>query len=176
MARKAKRKPAPTATASKSIPAPPSSSLAGKQVPRRLRGVAKTSGNDEDHPVWRLSLLDHEYDGVWSWSGIDGPALRVIIDLLVQMERLSWKEIRAQMTGGGRRRGHKHKHIPVEHLGEAAQRRLVEIELDDSTALFRFRTGNLGRLWGVVSDERPPVFYPVWWDPLHKVCPGRDEH
>jgi hypothetical protein len=174
MARKAKRKPTPTATVKKAVPVPPSNAQAGKQVPKRLRGIAEIPGNDEDRPVWRLSLLDHEYNRDWSWRGIDGPTLLTIIDLLAQMERLSWKEIRAQITGG-RRRGPKHKLIPVEHLCEAAQRRLVELELDDLAELFRFRTGNLGRLWGVISEESPRVFYPVWWDPLHKVCPSTDD-
>lgn len=41
--------------------------------------------------------------------------------------------------------------------------------------MFRFRLGNMERLWGVISDEDPRVFYPIWWDPLHKVCPSKDK-
>jgi hypothetical protein len=45
---------------------------------------------------------------------------------------------------------------------------LEELRLDDFDELFRFRLGTMRRLWGIVDDE---VFYPVWWDPDHKVYP-----
>jgi hypothetical protein len=87
------------------------------------------------------------------------------------MERLSWTEVRAMMAHGQRRGDNKHKFIPIEHLCGDAQRRLVELQLDDFDQLFRFRLGNMERLWGVVEGG---VFYPVWWDPQHKVCPSAD--
>lgn len=94
-------------------------------------------------------------------------------ELLTDMERLTWKEIWSQQTGG-RRRGAKHKFIPIENLCEDAQRRLDELGLLEWGRLFRFRTGNMERLWGLVSEEEPRVFYPIWWDPAHKVCPMAD--
>ena len=74
-------------------------------------------------------------------------------------------------TGGNRRRGALHKFIPSAHLCPAAQRRLLDLRLDEFDELFRFRLGNLERLWGVIHLD---VFYPVWWDPEHKVCPSND--
>ncbi len=75
------------------------------------------------------------------------------------------------MTGGNRRRGAKHKPIPAGHLCDEAQRRLVELELDEFDELFRFRLGNMARLWGVIDEG---VFYAIWWDPDHRVCPSKD--
>ncbi len=98
-----------------------------------------------------------------------------IIALLTEMERLTWREIRAQLTGG-KRRGPKHKFIPLDSLCKEAQERLQALQLDDFEELFRFRTGNMERLWGVVSGDAPRVFYPIWWDPDHKVCPSRDQN
>lgn len=43
---------------------------------------------------------------------------------------------------------------------------------DDFDEMFRFRLGNLERLWGVIRDG---VFYAIWWDPNHQVCPGKDK-
>lgn len=139
------------------------------RVPKRLEGIVVLGEAGDYHPVWRLSLLDLEFTGTWSWS-VDNAALVGIVEFLTQMERLTWREIRLQMSGGERRRGPKHKPIPVEHVVKEAQDRLRELQLDDFDELFRFRTGNMERLWGVLHGE-PPVFYPIWWDPDHKICP-----
>ena len=45
---------------------------------------------------------------------------------------------------------------------------MQDLRLDDLDDLFRFRLGNKPRLWGVIHEG---VFYPVWWDPEHKVYP-----
>lgn len=119
--------------------------------------------------MWRLSLLDREFNGAWSWSISDKDLIR-IVEFLTEMERLTWREIRDQMTGGNRRRGAKHKPIPRGHLVPEAQERLRELQLDDFDELFRFRLRNMERLWGVLHGS-PRVFYPIWWDPEHKICP-----
>jgi hypothetical protein len=140
---------------------------AAKECPKRLLGVIDQG---EQHPSWRLSLVDTEHSDSWSWA-ITAPVLQKIVTHLIEMEQLTWREVRAQQTGGNQRRGAKHKYIPVSSLCPQAQKRIVELKLDDFDALFRFRLGNLERRWGV---ERDGVFYPVWWDPQHKVCPSAD--
>lgn len=119
--------------------------------------------------MWRLSLLDREFNGSWSWSVSDKDLIR-IIEFLVEMERLTWREVWDQMVSSKRRRGHKHKFIPVDHLIPEARARLRDLQLDDFDQLFRFRLGNMERLWGVLHGS-PRVFYPIWWDPNHKICP-----
>ncbi|OEJ57752.1 hypothetical protein BGM19_07000 [Streptomyces agglomeratus] len=155
----------------------PSSALpdAAARIPLRLLGVATPGELEDQHPVWRLSLLDREHVGSWSW-GIDDSSLVKIVDFLTEMERLTWREVRAQMTSSKRRRGLKHKSIPIAHLCKEAQDRLQELQFDDFEELFRFRTGNMERLWGVISGDSPRVFYPIWWDADHKVCPGMDQN
>lgn len=150
------------------VPAEPS------RVPRRLQGVAVPGEMDEQHPVWRTSLLDRGHDGSWSWKITDQTLVK-IVDFLTEMERLTWREIRQQQAGGNRRRGPKHKPIPRNHLCKEAQDRLLELQLDDFDELFRFRTGNMERLWGVLSSDSPRIFYPIWWDPDHQVCPSKDQ-
>jgi hypothetical protein len=167
MSRKDKNRPVPSSPPSPKQ-APRRSPGPAKERPRCLHGIDDEPGNG--HPVWRLALLDLEHDDEWSWSIREG-ALRKIITFLRDMEHLTWKEIRNQQTGGHRRRGAKHKFIPAAHLCPAAQRRLLDLQLDEFDELFRFRLGNLERLWGVTYGD---VFYPVWWDPEHKVCPGQD--
>jgi len=165
MSGKGKNKPNPSSARLKSLPAPAAG--ARKECPRRLQGIG--DDYDSEHPLWRLSLLDLDHHDGWSW-GIQEAPLRKIVAFLTEMERLTWAQVRAQLTGGSRR-GPKHKAIPVDHLCPVAQRRLRELQLDDFEEMFRFRLGNMERLWGMILDG---VFYPVWWDQDHKVCPGKD--
>ncbi|MBQ1081577.1 hypothetical protein [Nocardiopsis sp. B62] len=140
------------------------------RVPRRLPASHDVDGQS---PLWRLSLLDRDHQGSWSW-GIDEATLLKIVTLLREMESLTWTEIFNQQTGGKKRRGPRNKPIPVENLCKEAQNRLRELKLEEWDELFRFREGNMGRLWGVLTPEHPRVFYPIWWDADHRVCPGKD--
>jgi hypothetical protein len=133
--------------------------------PRRLSGIADTP--DGRHPAWRLSFLDVEHSGDWSWQ-LGEEDLHEIVRFLRDMERLTWTEIYAQLTSSKRGSHRKHHQMPVTQLCGDAQRRLEELRLDDFDELFRFRLGNTRRLWGIIDDD---VFYPVWWDANHKVYP-----
>jgi hypothetical protein len=134
-------------------------------VPRFLLGISDTP--DGSHPSWRLSLLDLEHAGSWSWN-VTATDLQQIATFLSEMERLTWTEIRAQMTSSKSGSHRKHHAIPVESLCTEAQRRLATLRLDDCDELFRFRLSNMQRLWGIVHDG---VFYAIWWDPNHRVYP-----
>ncbi|WP_345423966.1 hypothetical protein [Pseudonocardia xishanensis] len=128
----------------------------------------------DQKPAWGFALLDRDDNHPWSMWPADRDGLMALLAMLQEMERLTWREVRDQMTGGHRRRGPKHKSIPVDHIIPEAQARLAELDLDDFPELFRFRHGNKGRLWGVFVGGHH-VFYPVWWDPEHKVCPSKDK-
>jgi hypothetical protein len=147
-----------------------SAQQASQDLTLKPKKLARLGVTRDDRPVWRLSLLDME--GPWGWKLASGKALDAIATFLKEMERLSWREIRSQMTGG-LRRGPKHKYIPIASLDSRAQKRLVSLELDDyDGSWFRFRLGNVLRLWGIVDDG---VFYPVWWDTDHSVCPSEKD-
>lgn len=147
-----------------------------RPIPSRLRGIADGGGEGEDHhPIWRLTLLDQGHCDGWSWK-IDEATLQKIISFMTEMERLTWRQVWDQQTGGQRRRGAKHKFIPVTHLCDTAQLRLEELGIVEWDQLFRFRTGFKERLWGAISGDSPRVFYPIWWDPDHRICPVKDQN
>jgi len=148
---------------------------APSRAPRRLSGISLNGPNGDHHPLWRLSLLDLEYVGSWHWK-VDASTIRTIVDLLREMERLTWNEVFNHVANSKRRGTAKHKFIPVESLSPEAQKRLIELKLDDWDQLFRFRLGNTERLWGILVQEgEARIFYPIWWDPEHMVCPMKDE-
>lgn len=152
----------------------PSSALpaAPARTPKRLSGVSLNGPNRDHHPLWRLQLLDLEYEGSWHWK-VDAATIRtIIVDLMVEMERLTWSQVFNQIANSKSRGTAKHKFVPVESLVPEAQRRLAELRLDDWDELFRFRLGNMARLWGILVQEGDArIFYPIWWDPDHMVCP-----
>lgn len=123
-------------------------------------------------PAWGFSILDHAHSGKWSW-GINQPDVMKIMEFLAAAEKRTWKEIRRDMAGGNRRRGEKHKFIPLSSVCKEAQDRLAELELDDQDNLFRFRLSGTERLWGVLLPD-DHMFYILWWDPDHQVCPSAD--
>lgn len=123
------------------------------------------------HPMWRLSLVDREHQGSWSWE-LAAADLVDIVAFLTEMEKLTWREIREQRvpSAGGRMRNRHHPQ-EIASLCEEARTRLRELRLDDVDELFRFRVNATGRLWGVLSHEAPRVFYPIWYDTKHQVYP-----
>lgn len=58
--------------------------------------------------------------------------------------------------------------IPVEQLCKEAERRLVELRLDDVTSLFSLRITKIERVWAVLEHN---VAILLWWDPEHQVYP-----
>ncbi|MFF1635927.1 hypothetical protein [Leifsonia sp. NPDC058248] len=154
---------------------PQAATTSAGRIPRKLasQGSNRHAADWLDaRPAWGLQIVDHEVTGDWSWT-IGQPQLMEIMSFLAQMEKRTWAEIRRDMAGGNNRRDEKHKFIPVAHLCKEARDRLEEIELDDQDRLFRFRLGNLKRLWGVILPD-DHMFYLLWWDENHKVCPSAD--
>ena len=161
--------------ASKHKVVPESATASAGRIPRRLAsGGSNRHATDwlDARPAWGLQIVDHEVTGDWTWT-IGQTQLIEIMNFLAQMEKRTWAEIRRDMAGGNNRRGEKHKFIPVASLCTGARNRLEAIELDDQDRLFRFRLGNMKRLWGVILPD-DHMFYLLWWDENHKVCPSAD--
>ncbi|WP_430781992.1 hypothetical protein [Actinoplanes sp. G11-F43] len=85
-------------------------------------------------------------------------------DFLCEMGRLTWREIRAQMSGGHR----KHHSQDLVTLEKEAQQRFLHLRLDEVVGdeLFRFRLEGAVRLWGFLDEA---VFHVLWWDAGHQV-------
>lgn len=114
------------------------------------------------------SCEDPDCDGAWSWgvarqwAGEDW--VNTIEPKLKGWTQLTWGEIDRFSSDTG----HKMHHLmDVDRLCEEAQLRLLEIE-KEGDEIFRFRLGNLPRLWGfrVVAD-----FEVLWYDPTHQIYP-----
>jgi len=108
---------------------------------------------------WSFKLFDR--DASWgSEPGRNAP-FREISHRLKQYESMPWTQVLTQ----SRKRDHAMK---VGDLCKHAQDRISQLRIDDDM-LWRFRFSGTERLWGV---RRGDVFFVVWWDPDHEVCPS----
>ena len=83
----------------------------------------------------------------WTWGSRDWtkPVWKTIIrPFLCEYEKKRWFEIEREKSDGDQR----HKNYLVGQICEEAQRRLIDIDLDDLDEVFRFRLGSRPRLYG----------------------------
>lgn len=136
-----------------------------RRVPESARAPQAIDG---DHFHWDASLIDHEYEGDWDWK-LRPKEAKDILDLLAKMCQLTWGEIKSQKTNSKRGTRQLHHSQAVESIATDAKRRLEQLGRGDQEEMFRFRHGNLARIWGVLEG---PTFYILWFDRAHKVCPA----
>lgn len=139
----------------------------GERQPKTAAGkVGPESG--EHLPTFSFRHADRAYAGAWSWP-TDAEAAQ-LLNFICEMEKLTWVEIKSQMTSTRRATHRKHHYQDVTGLCAAARERITELKLDEimPDEVFRFRLGNTVRLWGFLVEG---VFYVLWWDADHKVYP-----
>jgi hypothetical protein len=108
--------------------------------------------------VWGFSMLDRA--GKWGWSKCAASDH----DQLHEKCK-GWETMRASEIFGHSG----NKLIPLGKLSPAARTRLREIDLDDLDGLWELRVSGARRIWGTRIGH---VFYAIWWDPSHTVCPS----
>lgn len=137
--------------------------LGAKVSPRKQpkRAITGTPISDNPTVIWGFSYVD--LDGPWGWSKIDPKVLKHVLDFLHSLEALRPNEAF----------GSRNKRVELSSLCPEANKRLTEIKLDDLDCLWELRVSGVERIWG---HRWAHVFYPVWWDPLHEVCPSTKKH
>ena len=120
-----------------------------------------TTWNDE-YPSWRVGQLQVAAGDPFTWNDLSAEKLLEIRAQLASFESMTWNQISVE--------GKYHNHsIPVNRLIPQAQRRLRDMGLGSYDDLFRFRIGNLPRIWGFRDRH---VMHLLWWDPEHLICPS----
>ncbi|RKU30715.1 hypothetical protein C6497_03290 [Candidatus Poribacteria bacterium] len=70
--------------------------------------------------------------------------------------------------------GNTHHMIPVNSIIKPAQERLAELGHDDENRLASFHINGKQRLWAIRRSVN--IFYLLWWDPKHEICPSPKKH
>ncbi len=102
-----------------------------------------------------------DWDGPWGWTDLELDKLREVVDKLSGWECLDHNAV---FGASG------NKPISVTNIVREAQRRLVELTYDDLDGLWELRLSGPERVWGKRDRH---LFFPIWWDPRHEVCPSR---
>ena len=109
-----------------------------------------------------------DVEGSWSWGVPRQWCAQEWTDKIqprfVEWSNLTWAEI----DGFASDSGHKmHHNMGCDDICEEAQDRMTEIERFFDV-LFRFRAGNLERVWGYRIVN---TFHVLWYDPTHRIYP-----
>lgn len=112
-------------------------------------------------PSWNFSKCDFEYE---KWSLKKSDIFSEVIPKLISFEQRKWSDIVSDK---------KHNHwINYEKLSKEAQNRLSEIKLYYDS-LFSLRLTGMIRLFGYIENG---IFYIIWYDYNHEVCPATKKH
>lgn len=109
-----------------------------------------------------------DQEGTWSWGVArkwqNDEWAKSIEPKLSEWSKLTWAEIDSHTSDTGHKM---HHNMDCDNICEEAQYRMIEIDRLFEV-LFRFRAGNLERVWGyrVVN-----VFHVLWYDPTHRIYP-----
>lgn len=132
---------------------------------KKTPSLKKKATSQEMVPVskkqvkWCFELFDKNI--TWHEDDYTEETFRTVAKNMKKYSSMTWGAIE-----NNRHRNHSvkaHKIIPQ------AQKRLVELMLDDYDDIWRFRFDGLKRIWGIRDKH---IFRVLWWDPQHKICPS----
>lgn len=87
------------------------------------------------------------------------------------LERISpsetWRDVLAITSG--RKNNTRHHFIQTSKICREAQKRLVELNLEDQDKLLSIAANSELRVWGIVNEDG--VCYILWLDPEHDIYP-----
>lgn len=110
-------------------------------------------------PVWHVSTLD--IDGPWGWTTIQKDTFfDQILPKIKNFESMAWKDILGRSS----------HEVDVSKIGPAAQKRLVQLNLDDTEQLVSLHLSGKQRIWGIRVANTLRL---LWWDPNHQVYPSK---
>jgi hypothetical protein len=127
---------------------------------RKIKVGADPASFDAQTIAWHFHRLDDPHVD-WGWN-IQPTDWREVLRQLRAFEGLTWAKIQEQ--AGGRSHGSNSHMLDVSALSTNAQRRLVELKLDEYDSVFSLRMSNTLRLYGI-RDGR--VLQLLWRDPHH---------
>lgn len=117
--------------------------------------------NDRCQPEFRAEQIDKT--GPWGWDNFDSSQIQEVFQKLFESQKLTWHDLRNNGS-------HAVNRID---LCADAQKRLTQIQKDDLDQLFSLRLTGRKRIWGIKEGN---IFWLLWWDPNHEVCPSNKKH
>lgn len=122
----------------------------------------------DSHVTWCTTKADLQDSWSWGeprkWSQEEWDT--IIHPPFQQLEQLTWQEIDKLSSDTGHKMHHGHE---VGDLIDEAQKRWLQLNLEEFDSVFRFRLGGQKRrAWGFIVQAH---FNFVWWDREHNIYP-----
>ena len=140
--------------------------LAEQVSDREVRTGADPGSVYQMKMEWNIDSADREES--WSWGVArdwgDEAWNDTLKPKLLSFQEMLWREIEAATTNTGH---HMHHSMSRDSICAEAQARLDYLQNDEED-IYRFRLGNLKRLWGFRTVN---VFEVLWYDPQHRIYP-----
>lgn len=146
----------------KKKPRVPFSALEGIKSSKHPRISANIS-DDENIPDFRAGKMDT--GGKWGWhnSNILTLDMKEFLEKIFEHQKLSWQALRNNGSHD----------VELDQIIPEARKRLEEIEQDEIAQLYSLRLSGKKRMWGIKDNN---VFWILWWDPNHEICPSLKKH
>lgn len=117
--------------------------------------------SDHCQPEFKAEQMDKE--GRWGWNSFQPIQIQEVLKKIFDSQKLTWQELRNNGS----------HFVDREDLCAEAQKRLIQIRKDDLDQLFSLRLTGSKRIWGIKEGN---IFWLLWWDPNHEVCPSHKKH
>lgn len=128
--------------------------------------IESVQSQDEKIPSWRFNIWDDQFPKSCNKS----ESIASIMDFLISLERMKWKEIKA--ASGGKTKGTNSHYLELKYLSKEAQNRANAIHLDVDE-VFSLRINGAHRIFGILEEG---VFHIIWDDPEHEICKSNKKH
>ena len=140
------------------------------RIKKRTSEPKDTSkGYYDKHPKWAFQRCDFDHSK-WGMA-CNTHSLTDFFKYLSALECQTWSEILTATSG---RKGSTRNHyIELPKLVKKAQARAIELNLDEFDELCSIATAGRSRIWGYIKEG---IFYIVWFDPEHEICPSMKRH
>ena len=123
-----------------------------------------TSGYYDKNPCWMFQRCDFDHP---KWGMLcNASELTNVFKYLAHLEKLKWGEILTVTSG--RRSNTRNHHVELVDLVKDAQKRAVEINVDEFDSVCSIAIEGQKRVWGHISDG---IFYIIWFDMHHEIYP-----
>jgi len=117
--------------------------------------------DENGRPSFRADRMD--VDGPWHWGNLESIHLQAFLQKIFDSQHLTWQELHEKGCHS----------VCVSELVSDAQKRLQKIGQDDLDELYSLRLTGKQRVWGIKERN---IFWLLWWDPTHSICPSLKKH
>lgn len=144
------------------------------KIPSEKREIKHSQSPEKFYdkaPIWSFKKIDQTHE---KWGlDIHANAWKEIIKKLIDFERQETWSVILQAPNNKRRSNTKNHAISIDSMIKEAQKRIIDLQLDEFDSFYSLHLTGTERLWGYIQEG---IFYVIWYDQNHEICPSKKKH